>query len=81
MIKYQVELNIYSRLLKDIEQDYTGSYSNYWCKTLEEAEAKIFRRTAKLDRDVMAYKAYIKKDGVTVAEWGAGAGPRLAEHI
>jgi len=74
MNKYQVELNIYSRLLKDIERDYNGSYSNHWCKTLEEAEAKIFRRTANLDCNIMAYKAYIKKDGVTVAEWGNDVG-------
>ena len=67
---YQVELNIYSRLLKDIESDYSGSYSNYWCKTLEQAEAKIFKRTANLDRDTMAYRAVIKKSGETVAEWG-----------
>jgi hypothetical protein len=70
MSKYQVQLNIYSRLLNDIEPDYKGSYSNHWCKTLEEAEAKIFCRTANLDRDIMAYKALIKKDGQTVAEWG-----------
>ena len=68
--RYQVGINIYSRLLKDRDPDYKGSYSSNWCKTLEEAEAKIFRRTAKLDRDTMAYKASIKKDGETVAEWG-----------
>ena len=66
--------DIYSRLLKDIDSDYSGSYSSHWCKTLEEAEAKIFKRTANLDCDVMAYKAYIKKDGVTVAEWGNDVG-------
>ena len=68
--KYQVELNIYSRVLKDQDQDYIGSHSNHWCKTLEEAEAKIFRRTQNLDRDIMAYRAVIKKGGETVSEWG-----------
>jgi hypothetical protein len=70
MGKYQIEINIYSRLLKDIYSDYTGSYSNSWRESLEKAEAVIFKRTANLNEEIMAYKALIKKDGKTVAEWG-----------
>ena len=69
MKPYQVEIYIYSRVLKQLEKDYNGTYTNSWHKTLEDAESQIFRTTHRLDMKVMAYKATIKENGLETAFW------------
>lgn len=69
MKKYQVEINIYGRILNEMDPNHFGSYTSIWRNTLEQAEEDIFRYTVKLDSKIMAYKATIKENGEEIAFW------------
>ena len=69
MKKYNVEINIYGRILNEMDPEYFGSFGNAWFNHLEDAETFIFRRTSKLDEQIMAYKATIFEDKKEIAFW------------
>jgi hypothetical protein len=69
MKRYNIRVNIYGRILNEIDPDYFGTFISAWRNTLEASEEYIFKRTHNLDEKVMAYKATILENGEEVAFW------------